>query len=253
MPAPTNTLKRAMAEGRLLRGLWLALGSETLTEIAGHAGFDWCLVDGEHAPFDPALIRRQIIALENTGTPAMVRVPANEEWILKQVLDVGAQTVMVPMVNSAEEARAAVRACRYPPEGIRGDGGYTMRASGYGAVPGYASSANAEICIIVQAETRAALDNLAEIAAVDGVDCVLFGPADLAADLGYRDDPTAPAFWDEVRRGIGVIRAAGKAAGIFAPPERNAEMVAAGVTVLSLGSDAALATATLGALARSTP
>ena len=97
MPAPTNTLKRAMAEGRLLRGLWLALGSETLTEIAGHAGFDWCLVDGEHAPFDPALIRRQIIALENTGTPAMVRVPANEEWILKQVSRTwAAMTVMVP-------------------------------------------------------------------------------------------------------------------------------------------------------------
>lgn len=250
MPAPKNTLKQAMAEGRLLRGLWLALGSETLTEIAGRAGFDWCLVDGEHAPFDAAMIRRQIIALENTGTPAVVRVPANEEWILKQVLDVGAQTVMVPMVNSAEEARAAVAACRYPPEGTRGDGGYTMRASGYGATPGYASSANAEICVIVQAETRAALDNLAEIAAVDGVDCVLFGPADLAADLGYRDNPTASEFWEEIRNGIGVIRAAGKAAGIFAPSTRNAEMVAAGVTFLSLGSDAALATATLSALAK---
>ncbi|BDW85476.1 MULTISPECIES: HpcH/HpaI aldolase family protein [Roseicyclus] len=251
MPAPKNVLKQAMAEGRLLRGLWLALGSEPVTEIAGRAGFDWCLVDGEHAPFDPAMIRRQLITLENTGTPAVVRAPGNQDWILKQVLDVGAQTIMVPMVNSAEEARAAVRACLYPPEGIRGDGGYTMRASGYGAVPGYASSANAEICVIVQAETRAALDNLAEIAAVEGVDCVLFGPADLAADLGYRDNPTAPEFWEEIKRGIGVIRAAGKAAGIFAPPDRNAEMVAAGVTFLSLGADAALMTATLGALARS--
>jgi len=167
------------------------------------------------------------------------------------VLDVGAQTVMVPMVNSAAEAEAAVRACRYPPQGIRGDGGHTMRASGYGAVPDYASSANAEICVIVQAETRAALDDLAGIAAVDGVDCVLFGPADLAADLGYRDTPTAPEFWEEILHGIEVIRAAGKAAGIFAPPQRNAEMVAAGVTFLSLGSDAALATAMLGALARS--
>lgn len=251
MPAPVNRLKQAMAEGRLLRGLWLALGSETVTEIAGRAGFDWCLVDGEHAPFDPALIRRQIIALENTGTPAIVRVPGNADWILKQVLDVGAQTVMVPMVNTPEEARAAVRACLYPPEGIRGDGGYTMRASGFGAVPDHASTANAQICVIVQAETRQALDNLAEIAAVDGVDCVLFGPADLAADLGYRDNPNAPEFWAEIRRGIDVIRAAGKAAGIFAPPERNAELVAAGVTVLSLGSDAALTTAMLQALARS--
>ena len=169
MPAPQNKLKQAMAQGQLLRGLWLALGSEPVTEIAGRAGFDWCLIDGEHAPFDPALIRRQLIALENTGTPAVVRAPANEAWILKQVLDVGAQTVMVPMVNSAAEARAAVQACRYPPQGIRGDGGYTMRASGYGAVPDYASSANDQICLIVQAETRAALDDLAAIAAVDGV------------------------------------------------------------------------------------
>jgi 4-hydroxy-2-oxoheptanedioate aldolase len=250
MPAPKNNLKQAMAEGRMLRGLWLALGSETVTDIAGRAGFDWCLIDGEHAPFDPGLIRRQLMALEATGTPAVVRVPVNADWVLKQVLDLGAQTVMVPMVNSAAEAEAAVRACRYPPQGIRGDGGYTMRAGGYGAIPDYAATANDEICVIVQAETRAALSDLAAIAAVDGVDCVFFGPADLAADMGYRDNPRAPAFWDEIRRGVGVIRAAGKAAGIFAPPEMNPDMVEAGVTFLSLGSDAAVTTASLGALAR---
>lgn len=251
MPAPRNALKAAMAEGRMLRGLFLALGSEPLTEIAGQAGFDWCLVDGEHAPFDPAMIRRQIVTLGLTGTPAVVRVPTNEDWVLKQVLDLGVQTVMVPMVNSAAEAEAAVRACRYPPEGIRGDGGWTMRSGGFGAIERYASTANDEICVIVQAETRAALGDLAAIAAVDGVDCVFFGPADLAADMGYRDDPLAPAFWDEIRRGVGVIRDAGKAAGIFAAPQMNAAMVEAGVTFLSLGSDAAMATATLGALARS--
>ncbi len=213
MPAPKNRLKQAMAEGAVLRGLWLALGSETLTEIAGRAGFDWCLVDGEHAPFDPAMIRRQLIALELAGTPAIVRVPGNEDWILKQVLDVGAQTVMVPMVNSAEEARAAVTRLPLPARGHPGRWRLYDARQRSRRHPGYASSANAEICVIVQAETRAALDNLAEIAAVDGIDCVLFGPADLAADLGYRDNPTAPAFWEEIHRGIDTIRAAGKAAG----------------------------------------
>lgn len=251
MTAPTNTLKQAMARGDILRGLWLALGSETVTEIAGKAGFDWCLIDGEHAPFDPTLIRRQIIALENTGTPAVVRVPTNADWLLKQVLDLGAQTVMVPMVNSAAEAEAAVRACLYPPHGIRGDGGYTMRSGGYGASPDYAATANDEICVIVQVETRKALANLADIAAVDGVDCVFFGPADLVADMGYRDTPRAPEVWDEIKRGIAVIRDAGKVAGIFGPPDLNADMIAAGVRFLSLNSDAALTTASLTALARS--
>ncbi|MBF9058632.1 2-keto-3-deoxy-L-rhamnonate aldolase [Rhodobacterales bacterium HKCCSP123] len=240
MPAPRNDFKAALAAGELQRGLWLALGSETVTEIAGNAGFDWCLVDGEHAPWEPALIRRQLMVLEGTGTPSIVRVPVNEPWVLKQALDIGAQSVMVPMVNSAEEARAAVAACRYPPAGIRGNGGYTMRASGYGAIPDYAVTANEEICVIVQAESRAAVEALPEIAAVDGVDCVFFGPADLAADMGHRADPMNTDVWDAIRHGAGVIRAAGKAAGLFGPPALEAEMIETGFTMLSAGSDADL-------------
>lgn len=240
MPAARNDLKAALAAGAMQRGLWLALGSETVSEIAGQAGFDWCLVDGEHGPWEPALIRRQLMVLAGTGTPAIVRVPVNAAWVLKQALDIGAQSIMVPMVNTAEEARAAVAACRYPPEGIRGNGGYTMRASGYGGVPDYAATANAEICVIVQAESRAAVENMAEIAAVDGVDCVFFGPTDLAADMGHRDDPMNPEVWDAIRHGAGVIGAAGKAAGLFGPPALEAEMIAAGFTMLSAGSDADL-------------
>ena len=237
MPAPVNKLKRAMADGKLLRGLWLALGSETVTEIAGRAGFDWCLVDGEHAPFDPTVIRRQLVTLEATGTPAVVRVPVNEDWVLKQVLDLGAQSVMVPMVNSAAEAARAVRACRYPPMGLRGNGGATFRAGGYGMTDRYTANANDEICVIVQAESRAAMSELGAIAATDGVDCVFIGPADLGGDMGYRDDLGNPALWDEIRRGIAVIAAAGKAAGIIVPPAMAPDMIEAGITFLGLGAD----------------
>lgn len=253
MPAPKNKLKEAMAQGRMLRGLWVALGSETVTDIAGRAGFDWCLLDGEHGPWDPTGIRRQLMVLEGTGTPAVVRVPVNSDWVLKQALDIGAQTVMVPMVHSAAEAQAAVAACRYPPAGIRGNGGATHRAGGYGAIPDYAASANDEICVIVQAESRAAMTDLAAIAAVDGVDCIFIGPADLAGDMGLRDDMGNPALWAEIRRGIGVITAAGKTAGIIVPPAMAADMAQAGVRFLGLGSDSSILTDGLRSLAQITP
>jgi 4-hydroxy-2-oxoheptanedioate aldolase len=242
-----------MAEGRMLRGLWLSLGSETVTDIAGRAGFDWCLVDGEHGPWDPTGIRRQLMVLAGTGTAAVVRVPVNADWVLKQALDIGAQTVMVPMVHTVAEAQAAVAACRYPPEGVRGNGGATMRAGGYGAIPDYAATANAQICVIVQAESRAAMADLAAIAAVEGVDCVFIGPADLAADMGLRDDMGNPALWDEIRRGVAVIRAAGKVAGIIVPPAMEADMAQAGVTFLGLGADSNVLTEGLRRLAKGAP
>ena len=253
MPAPINELKAALASGEVQRGLWLALGSEAVTEIAGQAGFDWCLVDGEHGPWDPTLIRRQLMVLAGTGTPGVVRVPVDEPWVLKQALDIGAQSVMVPMVGTAGQARAAVAACRYPPEGIRGNGGQTMRAGAYGGITDHAATANDEICLIVQAESRAALDNLDEIAAVDGVDCVFFGPADLAADMGHRDDPMNAEVWDGIRHGIDVIRTAGKAVGIFGPPALEGQMIEAGVSMLSAGADAAVLTAALRGLAGGAP
>lgn len=245
MAAPINTLKAAIREGRHLRGLWLALGSETVTEIAGRAGFDWCLVDGEHGPWDPTLIRRQLMVLASVGTPGVVRVPVNEAWVIKQALDIGVQTVMVPMVNSAAEARAAVSACRYPPQGIRGNGGATIRAGGFGAIADYTATANDEVCVIVQAESRAAMADLPAIAATEGVDCVFIGPADLAADLGYRDDIAAPEVCDEIRRAITVITGAGKMAGIIGPPAMTAEMVTAGVRFVGVGADSNILTEAL--------
>ena len=241
MPAPTNRLKADLAAGKLLRGIWLNLGSGLVAEMAGHAGFDWCLVDGEHGPWDPVAIRDQLIALAATPAEAVVRVPVAEDWVLKQALDLGAQTVLVPMVDSAEAARAVVRACRYPPDGVRGLGAMVARAAGFGAVPDYTANANAEICILVQAESRAALAALDEIAAVDGVDGVFIGPADLAADMGHRDDPGHPQVQAAIADAIPRIRAAGKAAGIFlGTPEARGRAVDLGATFVGMGSEAAL-------------
>ncbi|MBY6200335.1 HpcH/HpaI aldolase/citrate lyase family protein [Maritalea mobilis] len=246
MPAPRNDLKGALAAGQLQRGLWLNLDSPLTAEIAGRAGFDWCLIDGEHGPWDPAGIRNQLIALENTGTNAVLRVPVAEDWILKQALDLGVQTVLVPMVNSVAEAEAVVRACRYPPDGVRGMGAAVARAGAYGNIPDYAASANDEICILVQAESRAAMADLEGIAAVDGVDGVFIGPADLGADMGYRDALDAPELWAEIQRGIGVIRDAGKSPGIIVfGDDAEAQMVEWGVTFLGVGSDASILAAAL--------
>ena len=241
MPAPENKIKAALETGAVQKGIWLVTGAPLLAEMAGRAGFDWCLVDGEHAPFDPAAIRSQLIALEAAGTPSVVRVPTNEDWVFKQVLDLGVQTVLAPMVNTAEDAAKVVRACRYPPEGIRGMGGGTMRAGGFSTIPDYPATANAQICVMAQAETREAMANLEEIAKVDGVDCVFFGPSDLAADMGYRDDLAAPEVWNEVARGIRTVRAAGKAAGVFAvTDEQIAQCLEAGANFVSVAADAAL-------------
>lgn len=241
MPAPKNHFKAALRSGALQRGLWLNLGSDIGAEMAGQSGFDWCLIDGEHAPYDVETIRRQLIALAGTGTEAIVRVPIGRDWVLKQVLDLGAQTILVPMVDTEAQARAAVRACRYPPEGVRGMGAAIARAAQFGAVADYPATANDEICVIVQAESRAALDNLEAIAGMEGVDGVFIGPADLACDMGFRDDMENPAVLAAIDRAIATILAAGKAAGIItfdpAAQDRYAE---AGVTVLGLGSDAFL-------------
>lgn len=250
MPAPKNKLKSAINAGTLQRGLWLNLGSDLATEVAGLAGFDWCLIDAEHAPFDPGTIRSQLIALAGTGTAPVVRVPINRDWVLKQVLDLGVQTVLVPMVDTAAQADAAVRACRYPPEGVRGLGAGVARAGGFGAVPDYAGTANDEICVLVQAESRAALENLDAICAVDGVDGVFIGPADLAADMGFRDDLDNPAVLEAVDAAIATILRHGRSAGIISfSSEMRAHYKRLGVTFLGVGSEAVMLSAALRALA----
>jgi 4-hydroxy-2-oxoheptanedioate aldolase len=254
MPAPRNDLKHRLARGELLRGLWLNLGSGLVAEIAGQSGFDWCLIDGEHGPWDPAAIRAQLIALAATPAQAVVRVPMADDWVLKQLLDLGAQSVLVPMIDSADQARAVVRACRYPPEGVRGQGALVARASGFHAQKDYTTNANDEICILVQAESRAALTAIEQIAAVDGVDGIFIGPADLAADMGHRDDPGHPEVQAAIADAIPRIRATGKAAGIIlGTPEARAEAVRRGVNFIGMGSEATLLAEGLRALGAERP
>ncbi|MDJ0821646.1 MAG: HpcH/HpaI aldolase/citrate lyase family protein [Paracoccaceae bacterium] len=214
MPAPENRFRTALQEGKRSVGLWMGLCDPYAAEVVGRAGFDWVLIDGEHAPNDLAAIVRQLQVLDPHVAP-IVRLPMGEPWLVKQVLDAGAQTLLMPMVNTADEARALVQAMRYPPEGIRGMGYVLGRASQFGAVEHYVATANDQMCLIVQIETRAALDNLDDILAVDGVDAAFVGPADLAADMGFGTDINAPQMLEVVADTLRRITAAGKPAGII--------------------------------------
>lgn len=220
-------------------GCWLNFGHPAIAAITASAGFDWCLIDAEHGPNTLEMIHAQLNAMQGHPASPVVRVPWGEHWILKRVLDLGVQTIVVPMVDTPEQAAAVVAACKYPPEGIRGRGAPLARATNWGQITDYDSTANDEICVIVQAETQKALDNLTEIANVPGVDCVFVGPADLSADLGYRDQPDAPEAMEAIENAVKTIRAAGKPAGIIFYEEalypRFAEL---GVRFLGVGADA---------------
>lgn len=236
MPAPINTLKAALNADQLQIGMWLGMRSRTVAEIAGMSGYDWCLIDGEHGPYDVTAIEGQLQTLAGTGTNAVVRVPKGESWIIKQMLDMGAQSLLIPMVDTAEEAAEMVRAVRYRPAGGRGMGASVVRASGYNAQPDYPDNANDEICLILQAESVKAMENIDAIAATEGVDCVFIGPADLSVDMGLPAD--SPEVIAAIEYMIGRITAAGKAAGIitfdFDQMQRFTKL---GVRFLGVGSD----------------
>lgn len=236
-----NALKTALAGPGCQVGLWLNLASPFTAEITARAGFDWCLIDAEHGAYDLDAITRQVMALAGTHAEAIVRVPVGEDWVLKQVLDLGVRTVMVPMVDTAGQAKAIVRAVRYPPHGVRGVAASVARATGFGADAEYATHANDGICVIVQVESVAALAALPEICAVDGVDVVFIGPADLAADMGYITDLNNPAVLSAIDRAIAQIVASGKAPGIIAfDPDVARAYRDKGVRFLGVGSDASL-------------
>ena len=237
----TNTLKQALAAQQMQIGLWLNLGDASAAEIAGQAGYDWCLIDGEHGPYNPTAILGQLRALAAFDAEPVVRVPIGEDWVIKQVMDLGVRSLLVPMVDTAEQAANLVRATRYAPEGHRGLGAAVARASGYGADTGYVARANDEVCLLVQAETRAALENLDAIAATPGVDAVFIGPADLSADMGHRGNPGHPEVRAAIADAVTRIRAAGKAAGIIHYDTADfAYYRDLGITFLGTGADASL-------------
>jgi len=241
MPAPLNTFKAALGRDAPQIGLWLGLANAYTAEIAAGAGFDWLLIDGEHAPNDLPTMVGQLQAVAASSSHPVIRAPIGEAWIIKQLLDIGAQTLLVPMVETADQAAALVRAMKYPPQGIRGVGAALARASNFNRVPDYLTTANEQTCLLVQVETLAALRAVEEIAAVDGVDGIFIGPSDLAADMGFLGRPGQRAVQDAVEDGIARIIAAGKPAGILTSDETLARRyIELGARFVAVGTDVTL-------------
>ena len=235
-----NRFKAALAAGRPQIGLWCSLTSNVAIEPLAGAGFDWLLIDTEHAPNELPTVHAQLQAVSHSTASAIVRPAWNDPVAIKRFLDIGAQTLLVPFVQNAEEARQAVAAMRYPPHGIRGVS-VSTRANGFGRVPDYFARANDEVCLLVQIETRVALDNIEQIAAVEGVDGIFIGPSDLAADLGHLGNSGHDTVRTAISKAIGRIRAAGKAAGILAPVEADAKRwLDEGCLFVAVGSDLGL-------------
>ncbi|HEY4084385.1 MAG TPA: HpcH/HpaI aldolase/citrate lyase family protein [Bryobacteraceae bacterium] len=254
MPSlPPNTFKAAIASGTEQIGLWSSLCSNIATEIIAGSGFDWIVLDTEHAPNEVPGLLSQLQAMHGSPTEPVVRVAWNDTVIIKRVLDIGARTLLIPFVQNAEEARAAVAATRYPPRGVRGVS-VGPRANRYGRVPGYHHTAHESICVIVQIETRSACSQIEAIAAVEGIDGIFIGPSDLAADLGHLANPKHPEVQAAIADACKRIRAAGKGAGMLTgDPEEACRYLANGFTFVAMGSDAGVlagATAKLAAMGR---
>ncbi|MES2183193.1 MAG: 4-hydroxy-2-oxoheptanedioate aldolase [Pseudomonadota bacterium] len=241
MKTPENTFKSALARGELQVGLWLALADAYAAELCAGCGFHWLLIDGEHAPND---LRGMLAALQAVApypSHPVVRIPEADDTRIKQVLELGATTLLVPMVESAEQARQLVRAMRYPPQGIRGVGSGIARSARWSRYPDYLHEANAQMCLLVQVETREALACVEEIAAVDGVDGVFIGPADLSASMGLLGQPAHPEVKRAITGALACIARAGKAPGILCADEALAHhYIDAGARFIAVGVDTSL-------------
>ena len=242
-----------MAQRQAQIGLWLGLADAYSAEILAGTGYDWLLVDGEHAPNDLRSILHQLQAIASAASATsalppgaqpphpVARVPVGDTALIKQFLDLGVQTLLVPMVDTAEQARQLVRATRYAPEGVRGMGSALARSSRWQSYPQYVHEANQQICLLVQAETVEAMNNLDAIAATPGVDGVFIGPADLSASMGHPGNPGHPEVQAAIHDGIARILRAGKAPGILATTESQArQWLAAGALFVAVGVDTML-------------
>lgn len=247
----TNKLKKGITQGIPQIGFWLSIGDSTTAEICASAGFDWVLIDAEHTPQTPHSILAQLRAIGcHPDTHAIARVPSADQAVIKQYLDLGVQSILVPMVESPEQAKSIVDACRYPPLGTRGVGG--ARAALWGGRQDYLKVANDEVAVIVQVETGLALDNIEAIAAVDGVDGVFIGPADLAASLGHLGQPGHQEVQTAITDAIARIRATGKAPGILSRDKTLCRRyLSLGALIVGVGLDAQTLAAQTRALAAS--
>ena len=240
MELPRNAFKEGLNAGRQQVGLWVSLASPYSTEIVAGSGFDWLLLDGEHSPNDPPTVLPQLQAAAAYPVSAIVRPAWNDKVLVKRYLDVGAQSLLVPYVQTEEEARQAVEAVRFPLRGVRGVAG-TTRAARFGRVKDYAKRAEEAICLLVQVETRLGLDNLEAIARTDGIDGVFIGPADLAAGLGHLGDMHHAEVQSAIQDAIKRIKACGKPAGILAMDEPTARRyIEWGTLFTAVGMDAAI-------------
>ena len=236
MDLPVNHFKRAIAAGRPQIGLWCSFPTYHTVEMLSRCGFGWLLLDMEHSANDMGSLHLQLMATAGGTSTPVVRPPWNDMVMIKRCLDVGAQTLLLPYVQTAEEAERAVASTRFPPDGLRGVAGST-RAAGFGRIKDYLNIAHREICVLVQTETRKSLDNLDAICAVDGVDGVFIGPNDLAADMGHRGDIPHPEVQSAIADAIKRIRARGKAPGILVGEGDGRRMLDLGALFVAVGSD----------------
>jgi 4-hydroxy-2-oxoheptanedioate aldolase len=250
MQMPQNTFKRTLRAGRAQIGLWVGMVDPTIAELLAGAGFDWLCLDAEHSPNDVRTVLAQLQAIAAQPAHAVVRPVQGSSEIIKQYLDIGVQTLLVPMIETPDQAAEVVAATRYPTRGHRGVASATTRASRWGRVEGYLQNADEEICVLVQVESVKGLSNLAPIAAVEGVDGVFFGPADLAASMGHLGRPTEPTVQRAIVDGIATVRQAGKVVGTLTADRTLArEYLSLGATFVAVGIDMALLAKAAGDLA----
>ena len=240
MELPVNHFKRAIAAGKAPVGAWLVSAAASAAEALGCIGFDFLVVDMEHTPLDTPQMVGILQTIAGTSAQAIVRPPWNDVVMVKRVLDVGAQSLLFPFVQNADEAKRAVASTRYPPAGVRGVAAM-HRGSRYGTVPNYQKRAHEEICVIVQIETMTAFDQLEAIAAVPGVDSIFIGPADLSASMGFLGDMGNSAVQEKLRAGAQTCKRLGKPCGIVgANPEIVANFLDYGFSWVAVGSDLAM-------------
>lgn len=241
MEMPRNLFKRGLAAGQWQVGLFLGLAGTIGTEILAGAGFDWLVIDAEHSPNNPGTVLAQLQAASAYPVQMLVRPMSHDPALIKQYLDAGAQTLLVPLVDDAAQAVALTRAMRYPPAGIRGVAASLARAARWNGIPDYVRKADAEVCLVVQVETRKGLENLDAILAVDGVDAVFIGPADLAASLGHPGEPAHAEVRAAIEHALRRVAASGKAAGVFVTdPELAVKYRALGASFVAVGGDTTL-------------
>lgn len=233
----TNHFKRKLKNHQQI-GLWVGLADAYGTEIAANAGYDWLLIDGEHAPSDLRTTLAQLQSIAAYPSQAVVRPPIGSVQLIKQLLDIGAQTLLIPMVETVEQAESMVKAVRYPPEGVRGVGAALARATRWNSIPNYYATAHENICLLIQIESVTGLENLDAILKVDGIDGVFIGAVDLSATMGYQGDPNHPEVQNAVVDAIKRIRQSGKAAGILSTQHEATQMyLELGTEFVAVGVD----------------